>query len=147
MKQRSAPPAAPQHVGRVSGTAWMLLAGFLVVPTLALTRLGAKVDGFILAGGPLAMSLFMFLLYRSDKRRAEAGGWRIPESTLHLGELMGGWPGAFLAQRYYRHKTAKLPYQIGFWMIVLLYEYVALDFLLGWKLARALGELSKAQIA
>lgn len=113
----------------------------LVVPALALSRLTPAMDGRVLAGVPVAMSLFTFLSYRSDKRRAEAGEWRIPEATLHLAELAGGWPGAFLAQRSYRHKTAKLSFQVVFWLIVLLHQFVALDFLLGWKLAKGVPAL------
>jgi uncharacterized membrane protein YsdA (DUF1294 family) len=79
------------------------------------------------------VSLFTFFAYRSDKRRAEAGEWRIPESMLHMGELAGGWPGAFLAQRMFRHKTVKISYQVQFWMIVLVYQIVALDSLVGWR--------------
>ncbi len=90
---------------------------------------------------PLAISLFTWLAYRSDKRRAEAGQWRISEAALHFGELAGGWPGALLAQRQFRHKTAKLSFQVVFWLIVLLHQFVALDFLLGWKLAKGLMQL------
>lgn len=84
------------------------------------------------------MSVVMYFAYRSDKRRAETQAWRIPESTLHLGEMLGGWPGAFLAQRRYRHKTKKISYQIVFWFIVTLHEYASLDFLLHWKGTRGL---------
>ena len=105
---------------------------------MALGRLGPGIDWRLLAGGVLAMSFFTWLSYWSDKRRAEAGEWRVPEATLHGFELLGGWPGAFLAQRQFRHKTAKISYQVVFCLIVLLHEYVALDFLLGWKLTRAL---------
>jgi len=76
-----------------------------------------------------------------DKRKAESGEWRTPENTLHLFELLGGWPGAFLAQRLFRHKTEKVSYQVVFWLIVLAYEYAAIDFLLGWKLAHGVSQL------
>lgn len=45
-----------------------------------------------------------------DKRRAERGGWRVPEATLHLWEFLGGWPGAVWARRRCRHKTHKRSY-------------------------------------
>lgn len=35
------------------------------------------------------------------------GAPRIRERTLHLWELLGGWPGALLAQRWLRHQTVK----------------------------------------
>lgn len=66
-------------------------------------------------------SLITFALYGFDKRRAIGGGSRVPERTLHLGELLGGWPGAFLAQRVFRHKTQKASFRRVFWLIVLLH--------------------------
>lgn len=133
-----APPNRTPRAGGLTAAALAVLLLLLAAPAVALGRLEPGIDWRLLAGGVLAMSLFTWLSYWSDKRRAEAGEWRIPESTLHLGELLGGWPGAFLAQRQFRHKTAKVSYQIVFWLIVLLYEFVALDFLQGWKLTRAL---------
>lgn len=45
--------------------------------------------------------------YASDKRRAEAGDWRIPEARLHALDLAGGIIGGLLAQEVLRHKTSK----------------------------------------
>jgi uncharacterized membrane protein YsdA (DUF1294 family) len=64
------------------------------------------------------MSAVAFALYSIDKRRARGGQWRISEGTLHLVELLGGWPGAWIAQRVLRHKSSKFSYRIIFWMIV-----------------------------
>ena len=64
------------------------------------------------------LSAAAFILYGTDKYRAIRGGWRIREGTLHLVEALGGWPGAYLAQQTLRHKTAKLSYQVAFWLIV-----------------------------
>jgi uncharacterized membrane protein YsdA (DUF1294 family)/cold shock CspA family protein len=65
-----------------------------------------------------AMSLITIWAYSRDKRAAQSGAWRSSEFRLHLLELLGGWPGAFLAQRFFRHKSRKLSYQIVFWLIV-----------------------------
>lgn len=118
----------------VSSCVCLLL--LLTMPAYALSRIAMSVDWRLLGGVPLAMSLFTFLLYRSDKRRAEAGEWRIPESTLHAADLLGGWPGGFLGQRTFRHKTSKTSYQVEFWVIVLLHQSVALDSLAGWPLTK-----------
>ncbi len=65
-----------------------------------------------------SMSAVTFLVYVLDKGAARRGDQRTPESTLHVLELLGGWPGAFLAQQLIRHKNAKVSYQIVFWLIV-----------------------------
>lgn len=67
----------------------------------------------------VAMSLMTIWAYSSDKRAAQLGSWRIPEIKLHALEALGGWPGALLAQIFYRHKIRKIAYQIVFWLIVL----------------------------
>lgn len=66
-------------------------------------------------------SLASFAAYGLDKRRAATGGRRVPERTLHLLALLGGWPGAILAQRRFRHKTTKVPFRIAFWAVVVLH--------------------------
>lgn len=86
----------------------------------------------------LVMSAVAFFLYWRDKRQARADGWRTPEKILHGVELLGGWPGALIAQQAFRHKTRKLSFQLVFWLIVLLHQVVWVDrlFLGGNYLAR-----------
>lgn len=73
---------------------------------------------------PIPLFLYVFLstltilFYGLDKKRALLNRWRIPESYLHLLELLGGWPGALLAQEDFRHKLTKASYQHRFWAIV-----------------------------
>ena len=69
----------------------------------------------------LLLSILTFILYCIDKRRAIHQQWRIPEFTLHLFELMGGWSGALFAQKIIRHKNKKQSYQVVFWLIVILH--------------------------
>jgi uncharacterized membrane protein YsdA (DUF1294 family) len=122
-----------------------MLCLLMLLPAYALSRLTTRVDWEWLLGIPLAFSVFTFFAYRSDKRRAETGRRRIPESTLHMAELLGGWPGAFLAQRRFRHKISKTAYQVVFWGVVLLYQGVALEFLTGWQLTNSLLRLLQSQ--
>lgn len=81
----------------------------------------------------VAASLAAFVAYGWDKRAAVRGRARVPEKRLHLLELAGGWPGAFIAQRLFRHKVRKPRYQIVFWTIVVLHAGVWL-FVLWWVL-------------
>ncbi len=82
-----------------------------------------EVLAWVLAGYGV-MSVVAFIAYAWDKRAAQRGGPRTPEVTLHLLELLGGWPGALFAQRLIRHKNAKVGYQLVFWAIVLLHLVV-----------------------
>lgn len=63
-------------------------------------------------------SIITYWLYAQDKVQAQQQVRRIPEDTLHFLELVGGWPGALLAQEYLRHKTVKASYQRVFWFMV-----------------------------
>lgn len=58
------------------------------------------------------ISVMTFIVYLVDKTAAQKNRWRIPEKTLHLLSLVGGWPGALLAQRLLRHKTQKISFQL-----------------------------------
>ena len=69
----------------------------------------------------LALSLMAFVFYGFDKRRAQRDGRRGPEKTLHLLALFGGWPGALMGQRVFRHKTQNFSYRIVFWLCVMLH--------------------------
>lgn len=117
---------------------WGLLAGLLLPPVLMLIL--AMPRPWVAASYFLTMSVASYGLYAYDKQRAQAGKWRIPESRLHLFSLLGGWPGAYVAQRRFRHKTAKTFFQVVFWIIVAGYQIVALDGLLGWPLLGAMGK-------
>lgn len=66
------------------------------------------------------LSLVTFVAYGFDKRRARTDGRRVPEKTLHLMALLGGWPGALLGQKVFRHKTQKVSFRIVFWLCVAL---------------------------
>lgn len=64
------------------------------------------------------LSLITYAAYDSDKRAAVRRDQRVQESTLHLLGLLGGWPGALVAQRTLRHKTIKQPFRTIFWATV-----------------------------
>ncbi|MEF8700932.1 MAG: cold shock and DUF1294 domain-containing protein [Candidatus Accumulibacter sp. UW26] len=68
----------------------------------------------------LVVSCVAYLAYEFDKAAAQNGQWRTQESTLHLFSLLGGWPGAMLAQKRLRHKTRKQSFQLTYWATVVL---------------------------
>lgn len=70
------------------------------------------------------MSVVTFAAFAWDKSCAVRGARRVPENTLHLFELLGGWPGALAAQALLRHKSSKLSYRVVLWAIVALHAGV-----------------------
>ena len=68
----------------------------------------------------VVVSVIAFQIYRHDKSAALQNQWRTGEGTMILLGVLGGWPGAFIAQQLFRHKTKKRSFQIAFWGTVLL---------------------------
>ncbi|MDF1702895.1 MAG: DUF1294 domain-containing protein [Planctomycetota bacterium] len=79
----------------------------------------------------LVMSLVTALLFRFDKRRARAGGWRVSEARLLTFALLGGGMGAYWAMRHFRHKTQHWRFRL----LVPLFTLAQLA-LVGWLLWR-----------
>lgn len=77
------------------------------------------------------IAVVTFLAYAIDKAAAKSDRWRIPESTLHVLALVGGWPGAILAQTILRHKSVKREFRLIFWITVGINLFV-----LGWLVTR-----------
>ena len=73
----------------------------------------------LIAAWYIAWSIWTLGAFAWDKRAAERGAWRVRERTLHLFELLGGWPGAFLAMRVIRHKNQKSAYWLVTAMIAM----------------------------
>lgn len=74
----------------------------------------------VLLGVYLVASIVTFVVYRADKWAAQRNARRTPEVTMHVLALIGGWPGALLAQRMLRHKCRKPGFQTVFWTTVVL---------------------------
>lgn len=60
----------------------------------------------------LLVNVVAFAVYGIDKRRAQKGRWRIPESTLLLLAFFGGAIGALLGMRTFHHKTKHWKFKI-----------------------------------
>jgi uncharacterized membrane protein YsdA (DUF1294 family)/cold shock CspA family protein len=120
--------------GSVSTGGWIRLCLLLVLPLLALPRL--PVPWWMVVVWMLMVSWVTGGLYAHDKQQAVSRGWRVSEGSLHLAEILGGWPGALLAQRRLRHKCSKPGYQAVFWIIVVIYQIAAVDVILNQRLSR-----------
>jgi uncharacterized membrane protein YsdA (DUF1294 family) len=67
-------------------------------------------DAATIALALVAINGWTILRFWQDKRRAQNGERRIPESDLLGLALIGGSPGALLARQMFRHKTRKQPF-------------------------------------
>jgi uncharacterized membrane protein YsdA (DUF1294 family)/cold shock CspA family protein len=80
------------------------------------------------AGAAVVLNLVTFFTYWIDKHAAQTGQWRTKEDSLHLLGLLGGWPGAGVAQSILRHKSHKAAFQATYWTTVVAHCAA----LLGW---------------
>ena len=109
------PPARATPSRSRRGGSWLGLATLgLVVASWMAGRIPFAVAAIYLGASGLS-----FLMYLFDKAAAQRGDRRTPEMTLHLVDLLGGWPGALVAQEQFRHKTTKQSFRFGFWFTVL----------------------------
>lgn len=122
--------------GRLTSEAILFLCLLLGAPMFALVRLSRTITGPYLSSYWIIICVITYAIYAWDKNRARQKKYREKESVLHLLEFLGGWPGAFVAQRRLRHKISKTSYQILFWLIVGLHQFVAFDYLRDWKTSR-----------
>lgn len=77
----------------------------------------------------LMINLMTFAAYGADKRAAKNHAWRMPEAQLHTLEFLGGSPAAFLAQKFFHHKTKKASFRI-FFLFVLALQAVIVYYIL-----------------
>lgn len=80
----------------------------------------------------LLWSVATLLAFAIDKRRSARQKPRISESSLHLLELLGGWPGAILGQRLLRHKSRKWSYRIMLYFAAALHGIIWIIILYYW---------------
>ncbi|MFK7850029.1 MAG: DUF1294 domain-containing protein [Akkermansiaceae bacterium] len=115
----------PLVIGRMKISGILLLLALLFWPVMGLIQLPVVWWWPVLQ--VTVLSAVTFRLYAYDKRQAIVKGWRVPETILHLGEIAGGWPGGFIAQRILRHKSTKKGYQTIFWGIILIHQVIGAD--------------------
>ena len=96
-----------------SGAATLYVIPAFVVVYLAVSLLWKTPIWFALIY--LVVSAITYLVYAEDKSSAQRGARRTQETTLHILSLVGGWPGALLAQQRLRHKSVKAEFRSFFW--------------------------------
>lgn len=112
--------------------AWTALAVIWAVGSLALllsSLFSSFNPGFLPEVYWLAVSILTpvtFLMFGWDKWKAKRDSQRIPEKTLYLLSILGGWPGAVMGQKTFRHKTVKRSFRTVLTVIVLLHVGIGL---------------------
>jgi uncharacterized membrane protein YsdA (DUF1294 family)/cold shock CspA family protein len=113
-----APVARARDTPARWGTATLFVIPAFVMVYVVVSAIWRTPHG--LAAAYAAASGVTFIAYAVDKSAAERKRWRTPESTLHFLALVGGWPGALLAQQFLRHKSSKAEFRAVFWGTVVL---------------------------
>lgn len=100
---------APELLG------WLAVVAFVVL--LAALTLFFGLPAWV-SVAYFVLSIGCFTAYAIDKSAAVTGRWRVTEARLLIIGLLGGWPGAVVAQRVLRHKTRKTAFISIFWVTV-----------------------------
>lgn len=82
------------------------------------TAIGSLFSAWPVAIWFLLINVLTMVIYGADKMAARKGMRRIPEVTLLVFGVVGGWPGAIMGQQIFRHKTQKQPFKTWFLMSV-----------------------------
>lgn len=128
-RKKRAKAVEPLRIARAAsvrtreGSAQWGTATYFAIPAFLVVYLAAaflwRVPGWV-AGFYVGASVLAFVMYAVDKSAAVANAWRVSESTLLAVGLVGGWPGAIVAQQVLRHKSSKASFRSAFWRTVAL---------------------------
>ncbi len=118
----SADRRPPRSTGRPAAPGSTLAYGLMAVWAAALLWLvyARYLPGWTLAAAA-AINVVTLAAYALDKQAARTGSWRTSEQRLHLLALAGGWPGAWVAQQWLRHKSSKPSFRTVYWATVVVH--------------------------
>lgn len=109
---------SPAATATATGPALLLMLAYGAILLWAAWQ--QRLPVLALLAAPL-LSALTFCFYWRDKYAAQRGAWRTPENTLHALSLLGGWPGAWIAQQVLRHKSRKTSFRLSYWATVVLH--------------------------
>ena len=103
----------------------ILSAYFVQTHYFTVTPFASKTFLLFLVFHLVSINLVTMIAYYVDKRAAIRHDWRVSENTLHTLEFLGGWIGAYVAQKWFHHKNAKKSYQHIF-LLMIIAEFAAI---------------------
>ena len=116
---------------------WILLFSLVsILPVMASIKLAGDLGQLYIVSYATVLTFLTAIFYWRDKKFAQIADRRVSERTLHLFELAGGWIAAYWMQRLIRHKIRKGSYQIRFWGISALHQYISFDYLNDWEYSK-----------
>jgi uncharacterized membrane protein YsdA (DUF1294 family)/cold shock CspA family protein len=99
----------------------ILIIGFslsFLISLIVLVIIG-KLSGVVLYWY-LMLTVLALAFYKNDKEAAKRQYWRTSENTLQLLSLLGGWPGALIAQKTLHHKSSKTSFKVIFYITMII---------------------------
>jgi uncharacterized membrane protein YsdA (DUF1294 family) len=122
MADQSASPRRNQRsAGRVDTGDVLRWLGAAAILGLAAAAVALGRAPLLLPIAYLVVGLIALVMYIVNKRAARLGRWRVPESNLHVADLVGGIAGGLAAQQLLHHKTRKPSFVITTLLIALLH--------------------------
>jgi uncharacterized membrane protein YsdA (DUF1294 family) len=104
---------ATAETAKPNSTRTPVFTSILFLIAVAALAIAGRIPWFI-ALVYITLSGIAVFAYAFDKSAAMNRRWRTQESTLLIIGLLGGWPGAWIAQRMFRHKTQKASFRYAF---------------------------------
>lgn len=83
----------------------------------------------------LSISIITYIVMQRTYRRSYSTHKLPPDSTLHIFELIGGWPGSYVAQHSRTMPGRRLGYRLAYWAIVIIWQTAAIDSLIDWQVS------------
>lgn len=114
-RRRAGPALADSPARWGTATYLVIPLGFVLAAVVAHFL---KVPAWVV-GWYGVVSVVCYAVYAWDKSAAVQGRRRVSEDTLLMLGLLGGWPGAIVAQQRLRHKSSKASFRAQFWGTVL----------------------------
>ena len=111
-------PSINTNVKKTEGSSFLSIIFVLMFSVVIFLLVVTRKIPMGMASLYLGASIVTFIIYAIDKLAAKNESRRISENSLHLLSLIGGWPGALVAQYTLRHKSKKQSFRSMFFATV-----------------------------